>query len=126
MALLSLNIQDRPITAPGQFKRLAGAVRLSFPRVDRALLPGRAFVSSLLIHALVVSSLLFWPALYGVSAPNQNRNLEAEDDAASHVIYLPRLGGGSEGNGYDGGGSLIKRKGSPTTPAHSSQGVSYV
>ncbi len=126
MALLSLNIQDRPIASSEQFKRFAGGVRLSFPSVDRALLPGRAFVSSVFIHALVVSSLLFWPALYGVSAPNPARNLEAEDDDVSHVIYLPRLGGGSEGNGYDGGGSLIKRKGSPTTPAHSSQGVSYM
>src|SRR5579862_449455 len=126
MALLSLNIQDRPISSSGQFQRLAGAVRLSFPRVDRALLPGRAFASSVFVHALVVSSLLFWPALYGVPAPNQARNLDAEDDTLSHVIYLPRLGGGSEGNGYDGGGSQIKRKGSPTAPAHSSLGVSYV
>lgn len=126
MTLLSLNIQDRPAALSHEMWRSSAPLRLSFPKVDRGLLPGRGLVCSWLAHVLVICGILFGPGYYSAPAPSHTKDLEAEDLSESkQVIYLPKLGGGSEGNGYSGGGSIIKRKGAATVPAHSSPGISY-
>jgi len=126
MALLSLNIRNRSIPSSRDPANSSSALRLSFPKVDRPLLPGRGIVFSVLAHGLAVGLILFGPIYYSASARVSTKDLEAEEASAeSQVIYLPRLGGGSEGKGYEGGGSIIRRKGSATTPTRSSPGVSY-
>ncbi len=124
MALLSLDIQDRPPRSPSEVGRFS-PLRLSFPLVDRGLLPGRGLAFSFFTHLLIIGGVLFGPIYLGMTTPSQARRLEPEDTAESHVIYLPRLGGGGEGNGFAGGGSIVKRKGVTTTPASSSQGISF-
>jgi hypothetical protein len=123
MALLALNIHhkyDRSGT------RLAfPPLRLSFPKINRASFPAQALVFSLVAHVSLMGWVLFGPSLLGDSTPPQRQETTKELASSDQVIYLPRLGGGSEGSGYAGGGSLIRRKGSPVPPAHGTQGVSY-
>jgi hypothetical protein len=123
MALLALNIDHRFDRSGTRLP--APPLRLSFPKVNRASFPARALVFSLCAHALLISWILFGPGLLG--APETSQATMQPDDlsAASHVIYLPRLGGGSEGNGYSGGGSVIRRKGSATIPTQGTPGISY-
>jgi hypothetical protein len=79
-----------------------------------------------LSHGAVLCAILLAPVYFAMSAPVHKTTLDEEDsNLESHVIYLPRLGGGSEGSGYEGGGSSIKRKGSAIAPARTSQGASY-
>ena len=122
MALLALNIR-RSYDHSGT-RLPAAPLRLSFPRVNRASFPAQALISSAIAHAVVIGWILFGPSLFGTSAPS--RTLVAQDlSSTDHVIYLPRLGGGSEGNGHAGGGSLVRRKGSAIAPAHGTPGMSY-
>ena len=125
MALLGLNIQPRPARSPSEITR-SSPLRLSFPKVNRGLIPGRGLYGSVNAHALLIGAILFGPVFYSAATPYERKDLDAEDlSPTSHVIYLPRLGGGSEGNGYSGGGSIVKRKGVATVPARSSQGISF-
>jgi hypothetical protein len=100
-------------------------LQLSFPNMNRGLMPRRGLVFSLLTHLLVIGVVLMLPKYFGAATASRTRALEAEDyNPADNAIYLPRLGGGSEGNGHSGGGPLISQKGTVTTPAPTNRGLS--
>ena len=122
MSLLSLDLKPQ-LAVP--LRRDLGPIRLrvTFDNLGRGLLPGRGLLYSFLAHELIVITLLFWPAYLASNRPHPQR-LEQPIDL-NEVIYLPKLGGGSEGNGYSGGGSVIQRRGSAVTPTRASKGFSY-
>src|SRR5580700_2773703 len=110
MALLALEISpSRALPSLEDRLRLESPVPLTFPIVGRGLFPARSLFCSLLTHGVILGMLLFTPILYSVTSRSQAVDLEAEADT-THVLYLPRLGGGSEGNGRAGGGSIVRRK----------------
>src|SRR4051794_16937203 len=100
MALLALDIRLQPAGSPVKTLGPALPLRLSFPTVDRALFPVRSFSCSLLGHAAFLCAILFLPAYLGFTASSRNQKLDlAEAEEARQIFYLPRIGGGSEGNG---------------------------
>ena len=105
MSLISLDLKPRlkvPLCRDLRPIRL----RVRYDNMGRGLLPGRGLVCSFLTHASVVALLLFWPI-------DSYRNLQAMpviEQTTSEVIYLPNLGGGSEGHGHRGDGSRPKAK----------------
>jgi hypothetical protein len=126
MALLSLDLRDR-LAASSQASRWTGSpLRLSFPNMNRALFPRRGLIFSVLTHVAVVCAVLLVPIYFGASAAARKMNdLEAEDyNAFDHAIYLPRLGGGSEGGSHPGGGPVIPHKGLTGASAPSTRGLS--
>jgi hypothetical protein len=126
MALLSLCLLDPPAAPSAGMRRVFSPLRLSFPKVDRTSFPGRAILCSFLTHVMAVCGMLFLPAYAGMFAQPSPKEFEvAEILETRQVIYLPRLGGGSEGNGYPGGGSATRRKGTSAIAASTSKGVTY-
>jgi TonB-like protein len=126
MPLLSLDLPKRPPALPG--RQLTGAsFHLTLRLVSGGSFPGRGLLYSFLIHEIAVFGLLFLSVSYkfiGHSAPlelSQMINLSKPRE----VVYLPLLGGGSEGKGRKGSGSGASRKGLSTAPAHSTKGFSY-
>jgi hypothetical protein len=122
MPLLSLNLKPRlPVRPETDLRPIR--LRVRFDNLGRGLLPGRGLVYSFLTHELIVAILLFWPAIPGRDLPHRQPIDESAD--SGEVIYLPNLGGGSEGNGYQGGGSLIQRKGAAVDATRATEGFSY-
>lgn len=126
MALLALNIQERAAVSSA---REPGPIplRVGFDNLGRGATPGRGLLYSLLMHEAILAAVL-WAPLYFDFGTHQMplQTLDAEElSEARHVIYLPRLGGGSEANGRAGGGSVIRRNGSSEAPARASEGFTY-
>lgn len=121
MPLLSLNLQSQ---LPVRVERDLRSVRLRvrFDNLGRGLLPGRGLVYSFLTHELVVVILIFWPA-YPARPPRSQPVARSSD--SYQVTYLPNHGGGSEGDGYQGGGSVIYRRGAAVDLTRATKGVSY-
>ena len=121
MPLLSLNLQSRfPVRVERDLRSVR--LRVRFDNLGRGLLPGRGLLYSFLTHELVVVILIFWPA-YPARPP---RSQPVDQSADSYqVTYLPHLGGGSEGDGYQGGGSVIHRRGAAVDLTRATKGVSY-
>lgn len=119
MSLISLDLKPK-MTVPLYQDRRPIRLRVRYDNMGRGLLPGRGLVCSFLTHAWVVAVLLFWPI-------DSYRNLQAMpaiEQTTSEVIYLPNLGGGSEGHGHRGDGSRTQSKASDT-PAQAVEGFSY-
>jgi hypothetical protein len=125
MALLALDIQPAPPPAPQKSGRPL-PLRVRFDNVGRGLFPGRGLAGSFVLHVIGIALLLFLPgrlaALFPQPPPHTD---EIADLETPTVIYLPRLGGGSEGNGRQGGGPAVHRQGSDVEPAQGKRGVSY-
>jgi hypothetical protein len=100
---------------------------LTFPDLSRGYVPVEGLVVSVMVHELVVIVaflLLSFTLRYSLPGPRAfNRKIRLSD--AKGVIYLPVLGGGSEGNGPAGGSSAIASKASSPTPSRSSKGRAY-
>src|SRR5438309_274709 len=124
MALLSLEDEVR-----SAFSHLAPApppapVRLAFTEVRPGHRLGWPLAYSFILHELV----LFAIVLLSIIASRFHPIKEAESlrvNPTDQVIYLPVLGGGSEGNGHEGGLSGDVEPKSAPAPARASKGFTY-
>ena len=98
--------------------------RFSFEEVKPGHRPGWPLAYSFILHELAIFAIV----LLSVVASRFYHIPEAESlklNPTDHVIYLPVLGGGSEGNGHEGGLSgEVKPKSAPA-PARASKGFTY-
>src|SRR5947209_13351107 len=100
---------------------------LTFTEVGHGYRPGRGLVYSLIAHEIAFFSLIFLSLSFSYvhqSRPGELTKVINLSDP-KQVIYLPVLGGGSEGEGHPGGGPGVPRKVSSAAPASSSKGLSY-
>src|SRR5437667_1703073 len=98
--------------------------RFSFEEVKAGHRPGWPLAYSFILHELAIIAIV----LLSIVASRFHRIPEAESlklNPTDKVIYLPVLGGGSEGNGHEGGLSgEVKPKSAPA-PARASKGPTY-
>src|SRR5436309_7970557 len=98
--------------------------RFSFEEVKAGHRPGWPLAYSFILHELAIVAIV----LLSIVASGFHPIQEAESfrlNPTDHVIYLPVLGGGSEGNGHEGGLSgEVKPKSAPA-PARASKGFAY-
>ena len=100
-------------------------VPLSFREVDYGYGPGRSFGYSVLLHQLVHFIIVFstqyaFRPSVTVVAPQLNKAVPVHE-----AIYLPVLGGGSEGTGKQGGGSGGDREPSSGVRVRGRRGFAY-
>src|SRR6478736_7726486 len=99
---------------------------LTFPEISHGL-PIRGLFLSAIAHELVVVVIfLFSFALSRIPLPAArvfNETIKLSD--AKGVIYLPVLGGGSEGSGSKGGAPGVSSKESSPAPSRSSKGIAF-
>ena len=125
MPLLALGLETRPDSVP-RSEGVPIRLRVRFDNVGRGLFPGRGLLCSFVLHGIAAFLLVLAPAYLGAIFPASHPlEPEADTNDTTSVTYLPRLGGGSEGNGKPGGGPVVRRKGSDTEPAGGNRGVSY-
>jgi len=100
---------------------------LTFTEVGHGYRPGRGLVYSLIAHEIAFFSLFFLSFSYSYVQQTRSAKLTKVINLsdAKQVIYLPVLGGGSEGEGQPGGGPGVPRKVSSAAPASSNKGLSY-
>src|SRR5579864_8479037 len=84
--------------------------------------PTRGLLYSVIGHELALFA-LFLLVHYGFPSLRPQR-LVAHDNSQDHVLYLPELGGGSEGEKTPGGGPTAAPDQS-AAPAHASKGFAY-
>jgi hypothetical protein len=124
MDLLLSDIEPAFSESPQKELELA---RLTFAEVNTGFRPGWALAFSVIAHEIV----LFSAFLVSVTiAAHQrihpidiSRAIDLNDP--KQVIYLPVVGGGSEGNGFGAAPSTIARGISSTRPTRSSKGFSF-
>src|SRR5438270_2210101 len=98
--------------------------RFSFEEVKAGHRPGWPLAYSFILHELALFAIVLLPIVASRFHPIK----EAESlklNPTDHVIYLPVLGGGSEGNGHEGGLSGDVALKSAPTPARASKGFTY-
>jgi hypothetical protein len=100
-------------------------VTVNFPEVDLGLIPGRGFLYSLVLYAVVIPLLIFLPVSrtlprYG---PTEQWNVTM---LPKNTIFLPQLGGGSSGGISAGESAESPATARPSTAAVTSKtGVTY-
>src|SRR5215469_303351 len=98
--------------------------RFSFEEVKAGHKPGWPLAYSFILHELA----LFAIFLVSIVAPRFHTIKEAEPlklNPTEQVLYLPVLGGGSEGNGHEGGLSGEVRPKSAAPAARAGKGFTY-
>src|SRR5438132_7935369 len=98
--------------------------RFSFEEVKAGHRPGWPLAYSFILHELALFAIVLLPIVASRFHPIK----EAESlklNPTDHVIYLPVLGGGSEGNGHEGGLSGDVALKSAPTPARAIKGSTY-
>jgi len=125
MPLLSLEDEVR-----SAFSHLAPApqpptpVRLTFAEVRPGHRLGWPLACSFILHQLAFFAIVLLSIVASQFHPiKETENLRV--NPTDHVIYLPVLGGGSEGNGHEGGLSGDVALKSAPTPARASKGFTY-
>ena len=100
--------------------------------LSRPYFPARGVPYSLLIHAVVLSVLIFLRVSHAPldQSPPAPRAVVIDDKEQRVVMYLPLIGGGhqgmgSEGRGLPGGGLEARRKGPSAPSAPGNKGLSY-
>jgi len=100
---------------------------LTFPDVSHGYLPGRGLFLSSIVHELIIVALLLLSfSISRTHLPGShsfNDTIKLSD--AKGVVYLPVLGGGSEGSGRTGGSPGVSSREASPTPSRSSKGMSY-
>jgi hypothetical protein len=110
------------LSVPG---KQSAPVPLSFHEIGYGYGPGRSFGYSVLLHQLVLFIIVFsthyaFRPSVTVVAPQLNKAVPVHE-----AIYLPVLGGGSEGTGKQGGGSGGYREPSSGVRARGRRGFAY-
>ena len=98
--------------------------RFSFEEVKAGHRPGWPLAYSFILHELAVFAIV----LFSIVASRFHPIKDAESlklNPTDQVIYLPVLGGGSEGNGHEGGLSGDVEPKSAPAPARASKGFTY-
>jgi hypothetical protein len=98
--------------------------RFSFEEVKAGHRPGWPLAYSFILHELAIIAVV----LLSIVASRFHPIKEAESlklNPTDHLIYLPVLGGGSEGNGHEGGLSGEVEPKSAPAPARASKGFAY-
>src|SRR5258707_1296221 len=99
---------------------------LTFPEVSHGLPIRGLFLSAIAHEVVIVIIFLFSFALSRTHLPASrvfNGTIKLSD--AKGVIYLPVLGGGSEGGGHQGGSPGVSSKESSPAPSRSSKGMAF-
>jgi hypothetical protein len=111
-------LTGRPDAAEPQFT-------VNFPEVNLGLIPGRGFLYSFLLYAVVIPALIYLPVPRTIpyqGLPEQWHVTMLPKD----VIFLPQLGGGSAGGITAGKSAESPETARPSSvPARSKVGVSY-
>src|SRR2546426_12407311 len=125
MPLTTLDPQIDP-AVPATPEQLA-PVRLTFTEVGHGYRPGRGLLYSVIAHEIALFSIFFLSFSYRYVHHPRPADLTQVIDLSNpkQVIYLPTLGGGSEGNGQAARGPEVAPEVSSSAPARSSKGVSY-
>src|SRR5712692_2767787 len=126
MPLLTLEPQLPPEVLPTNEPEPA-PTGLTFTEVGHGYRPGRGLLYSVIAHEIAFFSMFFLSFSYSYTHRPRPEELTRVINLSDRkqVIYLPLLGGGSEGEGHPGGGPGVPRKVSPAAPASSSKGLSY-
>src|SRR6266849_940574 len=124
MSLLSLIPQTPPEFLPRQPEPEPESVGLTFTEVGHGYRPGRGLVYSVIAHEIAFFILFFGSFSYSYIHRAGPAELTQVIDLSNpkQVIYLPLLGGGSEGDGQAGGSPKLSPRVSSAAPARSSKG----
>src|SRR5213594_469118 len=98
--------------------------RFSFEEIKAGHRPGWPLAYSFILHELAIFAIV----LFSIVASRFHPIKDAESlklNPTDQVIYLPVLGGGSEGNGHEGGLSGDVEPKSAPAPARASKGFTY-
>src|SRR5437660_10677387 len=111
MNSLSLDVE------PGFSKRKSAKVapvQLRFESVTQTYVPARALACSFIIHEIGIFVVLsLSAATFGIAhSPSTMLTSVIDPSHPRDIVYLPKLGGGSEGNWRPGGGQGGQKKGS--------------
>lgn len=95
----------------------------TFREIGCGYRPGRSSLLSFIGHELVLLAIVFFPRYSGtIHLPHE---LTPPQPVAKNVLYLPVLGGGSEGSGHHGGAAGSPGKESTGLRARSRRGFAY-
>jgi hypothetical protein len=86
-------------------------------------LPGRGLLYSIIGHEVAMFGLFLF-ITYGLPAFRGQTLIVGSQSAQSHVIYLPEVGGGTQGQKSPGGGRSKPQQAS-AAPARASKGLAY-
>ena len=86
-------------------------------------LPGRGLLYSIIGHEVAMFG-LFLLVTYGLPSFRAQKLIVGSQSAESHLIYLPEVGGGTEGQKSPGGGRSKPQQAS-AAPARASKGFAY-
>src|SRR5581483_5375562 len=86
-------------------------------------LPGRGLLYSIIGHEVAMFG-LFLLITYGLPALRSQTLIVGSQSVQSHLIYLPEVGGGAEGQKSPGGGRSKPQQAS-AAPARASKGLAY-
>src|SRR2546425_4190852 len=98
--------------------------RFSFEEIKAGHRPGWPLAYSFILHELAIVAIVLFSTVTSRFHPIK----EAESlklNPTDHVIYLPVLGGGAEGNGHEGGLSGEVEPKSAPAPARAGKGSTY-
>src|SRR3989442_9997919 len=126
MPLTTLDPQIDP-AVPATPEPQIAPVQLTFTEVGHGYRPGRGLLYSVIAHEIALFSIFFLSFSYRYVHHPRPPDLTQVIDLTNpkQVIYLPTLGGGSEGNGQAGGSPQGSPQVSSGAPARSSKGVGY-
>src|SRR6266849_5525344 len=104
MPLTTLDPQIDPAVPASPEPQLA-PVRLTFTEVGHGYRPGRGLLYSVIAHEIAIFSMFFLSFSYSYTHRPRPEELTRVINLSDRkqVIYLPLLGGGSEGEGHPGG-----------------------
>src|SRR5256885_1641550 len=95
----------------------------SFTTFKFGYLPGRGLLYSIIGHEVAMFG-IFLLITYGFPSFRSQKLIVGSQSAQSHLIYLPEVGGGAEGQKSPGGGRS-KPERSSAAPARASKGFAY-
>src|SRR5438034_4458385 len=122
MSLITLDPEIQP-TVRSRQEYQSVQVRLTFPEVNVGHRPGWALGSSFILHELAIVGIILLSLVHFPSRAVTTASTRLSE--ADHIVYLPVLGGGAEGNGHEGGLSGAPQKSSAPARARASKGSTY-
>src|SRR5438876_1268654 len=98
--------------------------RFSFEEVKAGHRPGWPLAYSFILHELAIIAIVLLSIVTSRFHPIKEAE-SLKQNPTDHVIYLPVLGGGAEGNGHEGGLSGEVEPKSAPAPARAGKGSTY-